>query len=190
MRWAFACVGVLVAPLAVGVGSAAPRVSALPLTARVLHAGDFLGLRPQNPVIVIRNAARWAGLVEPPGQGGSGALFDAARLKKDGFAGGISEHLHWQARNIDGLSIVVQLGSHAAASKYLTIYNGLATPFTVSGIPAARGFGDSGGINVAFADGDYAYLVGAGWQPNATQRVSRTQLMNAAKLLYRRVHGR
>jgi hypothetical protein len=119
----------------------------------------------------------------------AGGFFDAALLRKDGFAGGIFEQLRWQARNIEGLSMVVQLGSPAAARKYLTMYNGLHTPFPVAGIPGARGFGDQGGINIVFADGDYAYLVGAGWRPGSTHAVTKVQLLAAAKLLYRRVHG-
>lgn len=176
---------VIVAVVAVGssVGSASPTGSSVPLTARVLHAGDFLGLRPQGRVVVVRSPEQWA-LTEPPG-----ALFDAALLRKDGFAGGIFEHLHWQARDTDGLSMVVQLGSPAAARKYLTLYNDLATPFPVSGLPGARGFGDQGGINIVFADGDYAYLIGAGWNPGSTATVTKAQLLAATTLLYQRVHG-
>ena len=85
--------------------------------------------------------------------------------------------------------MVIQLGSSAAARIYLTIYNGVGdtVPFRVSGIPGARGFGDQGGINIVFADGDYAYLVGAGWN-GSTQTVTKAQLLAAAKLLYHRVH--
>jgi hypothetical protein len=178
-------VGVLASIVALGVGtaSATSTASALPLTARVLHAGDFLGLKPANGVVVVRNAEQWA-LKEPPG-----GVFDAALLRKDGFVGGIFENLHWQARNIDGLSMVVQLGSSAAARKYLTMYTGLATPFSVSAIPGAHGFGDQGGINIVFSDGDYAYLVGAGWQPGSAHTVTKAQLHAAATLLYHRVHG-
>jgi hypothetical protein len=178
-------VGVFAAAVAVGVGtaSARPAGSMLPLTARVLHAGDFLGLAPANRVAVVRSPELWA-LKEPPG-----GFFDAALLRKDGFIGGIFDNLRWQARHIDGLSMVVQLGSPAAARKYLTMYNGLATPFSVSGIPGARGFGDQGGINIVFTDGDYAYLVGAGWAPGSTHTVTKAQLLTAATLLYHHVHG-
>lgn len=174
----------LVAALVVGVASAKPTGPMLPLTARVLHAGEFLGLKPQNPVVLVRSPERWA-THEPPG-----ASFDAALLRKDSFAGGIFENLRWQAQNTDGLSMVVQLGSPAAARQYLTIYNGTGdtVPFPVSGIPGARGFGDRGGINIVFADGDYAYLVGAGWD-GSTQTVTKAQLLSAAKLLYHRLHG-
>jgi hypothetical protein len=179
-------VGAAVVAAVVGAGSrvawARPTGSSLPLTARVLHAGDFLGLRPQGRVVVVPSPQQWA-LTEPPG-----SPFDAALLRKDGFAGGIFEHLHWQARNTDGLSMVVQLGSPAAARKYLASYNGLATPFPVSDLPNAHGFGDQGGINIAFADGDYAYLVGAGWN-GSTPTVTKAQLLAAATLLYHREHG-
>jgi hypothetical protein len=178
------CLAASAAALVVGVASAKSTGSMLPLKARVLHAGDFLGLKPQNPVAVIRSPELWTAK-EPPG-----ALFDAALLRKDGFAGGIFEDLRWRARDTEGLSMVVQLGSPAAARRYLTIYNGVGdtAPFPVSGIPRARGFGDQGGINVVFADGDYAYLVGAGWN-GSTHTVTKAQLLAAAKLLYHRVHG-
>jgi hypothetical protein len=180
---AVAGVGVFASVVAIVVGAASARPTdvARPLTARVLHAGNFLGLRPANRVAVVRSPEQWA-LKEPPG-----GFFDAALLRKDGFVGGIFEHLRWQARNIQGLSMVVQLGSPAAARKYLTMYNGLATPFAVSGIPGARGFGDQGGINIVFTHGDYAYLVGAGWQAGSTHRLTKAQLLSAATLLYRRV---
>ena len=175
--------GVIVVASIVGVASAKPSGSTLPLTARVLHAGDFLGLKPQNPVVVIRSPEQWASH-EPPG-----AVFDAALLRKDSFAGGIFENLNWQARDTEGLSLVIQLGSPAAARTYLTIYRGIGdtVPFRVSGIPGAWGFGDQGGINIVFADGDYAYLVGAGWN-GSTPTVTKAQLFSAAKLLYHRVH--
>ncbi len=177
--------GVIVMASIVGVASAKPIGSAIPLTARVLHAGDFLGLKPQKSVVVIRSPEQWA-TYEPPG-----ALFGAALLRKDNFAGGIFENLSWPARNTAGLSMVVQLGSPAAARKYLTIYNGVGDtlPFRVSGIPGARGFGDQGGINIVFVDGDYAYLVGAGWN-GPKQTVTQAQLLAAAELLYHRVHER
>jgi hypothetical protein len=181
--WAGAALVTLVVAVAGGVASATPTASRLPLTARVLHAGDFLGLRPQNRLVVVRSADQWA-LNEPPG-----SSFDAAGLRKNGFVGGIVEHLRWKARDTDGLSVVVQLGSNAAARKYLTTYSGLAAPFPVVGVPGARGFGDRGGINIVFADGDYAYLVGAGWKPGSTHTVTKAELLAVAKLLYHRVHG-
>jgi hypothetical protein len=178
-------VGVFASVAAIGVAaaSARPTGSVLPLTARVLHAGEFLGLSPAGRVVVVRSPEQWAQHVPP------GGVFDAASLRKDGFAGGIFENLHWQARNFDGLSMVVQMGSPAAARKYLTMYKGFGTPFSVSGIPGARGFGDTGGTNIVFTDGNYAYLVGAGWQPGSAHTVNKAQLLAAATLLYHRVHG-
>lgn len=177
-------VGVALAATLVATAAQARNELQLPLPARVLHAGDFLGLRPDGPVTVVRSADTWTGH-EPPG-----GFFDAPLLRKDGFAGGIFEHLHWPTRNTDGLSVVVQLGSPATARKYLTMYSGMATPYPVAGIPGARGFGDQGGSNIVFADGDYAYLIGAGWQPGSPHTITRAQLLAAAKLLYHRVHGR
>lgn len=175
----------LIATAIAGVASATPNGSRLPLTARVLHAGEFLGLAPQRPLTIVRSAQRWASIAVPPG-----TAFNAALLTKDGFVGGISEQLHWQARNIDGLSDVVQLGSPAAARAYLSIYSRYRPRFPVTAIRGAQGFAPNGGINVVFASGDYAYLVGAGWQAGSGQPPTKAQLIAAAKLLYSRVQGR
>lgn len=175
----------LIAAVIAGAASATPNGSKLPLTARVLHAGEFLGFTPQRPVTIVRNAQRWASIAVPPG-----TAFNAALLTKDGFVGGISEHLHWQARNIDGLSDAVQLGSPAAARAYLSIYNYYRPRFPVTAIRGAQGFAPNGGINVVFASGDYAYLVGAGWQTGSGPPPTTAQLIAAAKLLYRHVQGR
>lgn len=174
----------LIAAVMAGVASATPNGSRLPLTARLLHAGEFLGLTPQH-VTIVRSAQRWASIAVPPG-----AAFNAALLTKDGFVVGVSEHLHWQARNIDGLSDVVQLGSPAAARAYLSIYRYYRPRFPVTAIRGAQGFAPNGGINVVFASGDYAYLVGAGWETGSGQPPTTAQVVAAAKLLSRRVQGR
>jgi len=64
----------------------------------------------------------------------------------------------------------------------------------VQGIPDARGFesisNSSSGRNVAFADGDYYHIVGAGWSGGSTNAVSRGAVAAAALALYHRVHGK
>jgi hypothetical protein len=76
---------------------------------------------------------------------------------------------------------------------YESSVNGPWTYFPVQGIPGARGFehiGSSGnGRNVAFSDGVYYYLVGAGWS-GSTNAVSRSAVIAAALVLYHRVDGK
>lgn len=180
----FVTVGIALAVSLVAASAApAKQTVQLPLPKRVLHAGDFLGLRPTRPPHVVHSARTWANTDVPVG-----GFFDSALLKRSGFAGAIAEHLHWQHRNIDGLSVVVKLGSPAAARKYLSMYRGYPPFFKVARIPGAFGFGSSSDANIVFADGDYTYLVGAGWAPAAPHPLSRAQVVAAAQLLYRRVH--
>ena len=65
-----------------------------------------------------------------------------------------------------------------------------AKTFAVPGIPGALGFAEvgsgGGGINVAFAKGTYAYVVGQVLPSAAEYRVRITKLVAAAQGLYRR----
>jgi hypothetical protein len=65
-----------------------------------------------------------------------------------------------------------------------------ARAFAVSGVPGARGYYAAGsGINAAFADGSYCYLVGADEPPpGMTGVTTRASVMAAVQRLYRRVH--
>ena len=72
--------------------------------------------------------------------------------------------------------------SHAGLSRGLLA-------FPVAGIPGALGLAETAqppGVNVAFASGDYYYLVGA--QVSATAS-SEATIITAATLLYRRMHS-
>ena len=64
-------------------------------------------------------------------------------------------------------------------------------PFTVAGISGAHGFTSNDpnggtGVNVIFADGAFAYHVGAGW----ARKAKAPSVVRAAAHLYARVHGR
>jgi len=182
--WIAVIVGLLVCT---AVALASPGPMSLPQ--RVLHAGDFLGLKPVGSPRVDSNAAHWSTTFASP--------TDLTTLEQEGFVAGLGEHLHWQANDVDGLSVASQVDSAAHARAYLkSIY--LSDPsserrFPVSGIPGAIGFGsivgNQGGINVVFADGDFVYLVGAGWGPKAKDPPTKAQLIAAATLLYHRVHN-
>ena len=85
-----------------GRGSASP----MPLPQRVLHAGDFMGLKPVGAPRVTSNATDWSDTFALPATPTS--------LKQDGFVAGLGERLHWQANDIDGLSVTTQLNSDLA----------------------------------------------------------------------------
>ncbi len=185
MRWSLSVAVIATFLVATGVALA----SAMPLPQRVLHAGDFLGLKPVGSAHVNSNATDWASTFASPAT--------TTMLKQDGFVAGLPERLRWEANDIDGLSVTAQLDSASHARAYMkSVYSGDPSTrprFPVSGIPGAIGFGSivggQGGINVVFADGDFVYLVGAGWGPSSQDPPTKAQLVAAAALLYHRVHG-
>jgi hypothetical protein len=160
--------------------------SSLPLTQRVLKAGQFAGMKPSSPPTVIRSAAAFA----------QSDTTLAARLRQLGFVAAVPEQLVTPGNpNRYGLSLVVQLSSAANAKAALKAQygsNGPWTLFTVTGIPGAVGFeqsgpqGAQGGRNIGFALGPYYYLVGAGWQKDAKNAIPRSALQTAALLMYKR----
>jgi hypothetical protein len=120
---------------------------------------------------------------------------EKAMLNRDGFRAGARENLQNSAT--PGLSVVEQFRSPRAARDAFALYrsqfkapgatSGAYAPFHVPGIPAALGFslgGSGGGINIAFSDGAYYYLVGrVGDSPTTI-----ASLIAAAQHLYHRVH--
>jgi hypothetical protein len=163
-------------------GSAA---SSLPLTQRVLKAGEFAGLQPVGPPMEIRSAVAWAHEEQD----------NVSLLRKWGFVAGIAEQM-FTPGNPDrgGLSVVVELSSAASAKAYLTADTTADGPwkhFTVPAIPDAIGFeqsaGDDGGRNIGFTLGPYVYVVGAGWQGGTKNAISVSSLRSAALRLYHRV---
>jgi hypothetical protein len=171
------------------VGSGVAGASPMPLQQRVLHAGDFLGLKPVGSTQVTSSVSRWSTTFASPAT--------VATLKQEGFVAGFPERLRWEANDVDGLSVTAQLDSAAHARAYMkSVYAddpSTKPRFRVAGIPGAIGFGsiagNQGGINVVFADGEFVYLVGAGWGAASKNPPTRAQLVAAAALLYHRVHG-
>ncbi len=162
--------------------SSATQTAGLPLTARVLRTGDFLGFKPTRKPHVVRNPRTWAG------RWGS-----VKTLRRDGFSGGIRLRFRWQARDLDALSVVARFRSPRGAQHQLAAILG-GEQFRVVGIPNSRGFvlrsGETVGTNVGFTDGRYLYLVSAGWRNGHQRPVSTGQVADAARKLYRRVRGR
>lgn len=175
--------------LVVGAIAASVSYAALPLTGRVLRSGELAGMTINGPDRVTTSASAWVSTTDS-------SHSDVARLRKLGFVAGVDESLIGK-QNLGGISIVEQFPSAKSAKAelaYETAVNGPWTYFPVQGIPSARGFehiGNSGnGRNVAFTDGVYYYLVGAGWSGGATSAVSRSATIAAALVLYNRVHGK
>jgi len=164
------------------------------IAGRVLRAGDLSGFAPQGRRTLGINVESWVaeeGL--PPGE----ATAEKARLNSLGFISGVRERLAPSGvAPGEAISIVVRFRTPVAARTDLAreVQMGQArgaAPFAVSAIPGARGFGGSTGgntgYNVAFADADYYYLVGAGFPAGSPGAPSRGALVLAAQRLYARV---
>ena len=183
-----AFVAVVVAGVAAGVACAA-----LSLTGRVLRSGELAGMKPNVPAHVVVGASAW---VTSGGFAPLAPKAEIVRLRKLGFVAGVNENLITPGnQNRYGLSAVQQFSSAKSATAELVFVSTSAptTSFPVHGIPDARGFEEisnqSSGRNVAFADGDFYYIVGAGWGGGSSNAVSRSTLAAAAVVLYHRVHG-
>jgi hypothetical protein len=181
VRWLVAGAVMLLCLLLVGSSVGA---SSLPLTQRVLKAGQFAGMKPSSPPTLIRNASAFF----------PGAKALEARMRQLGFVGAVVEQLMTPGNpNRYGLSQVVQLSSAANAKSALKYYytsNGPWTLFTVTGVPGAVGFeqvGPQGGRNIGFALGPYFYLTGDGWQNGTKNAVPRSALQAAALIISNRV---
>lgn len=120
---------------------------------------------------------------------------ETRRLSRLGFVAGANESLTQPAGG--GVSIAEQFKTPSAARSELAnevkVFKsndaGAYKPFPVAGIPGALGLAETAqpsGVNVAFASGDYYYLVGAQVSVTAS---SEAPIITAAKHLYRRVHG-
>lgn len=123
------------------------------------------------------------------------AAAETRMLAASGFRVAVKEDLNHQG--MAGLSLVERFGSPAAAHAALRFYvakfrrAGGANEFAffpVAGVPGALGFrlGGAGGAgsNVAFADGDYYYLLGEEGSGSGPQN----SLGAAARRLYHHVH--
>jgi hypothetical protein len=178
---------------AVSAIAATVSYAALPLTGRVLSSGELAGMKINGPHPVVTGASAWVAnaRVPPPAQ-----KAEIARLRKLGFVAGVYESLITDPSR-GGISGVQQFPSAKSAMAelaYESVANGPWSDFPVHGIPDARGFESissaGSGRNVAFTDGDYYYIVGAGWSGGSTNAVSRGAVVAAALVLYHRVHGK
>jgi hypothetical protein len=171
----------------------------LPLSARLIQAGEFAGYVPEPSPKAYRSARSWdtldTGLT--PGQ----VSADIARLDREGFKEVLVEYLDRAPGKQNGVSWVMQLGSSAAAraeltaslAEYRTQNPATFSTYSIPGIAAARGYRVSGngfiGENVIFADGPFLYLVGEGWTAGRKNAPTRADLVAAVTKLYARVHS-
>ena len=165
----------------------------VPLRALLLRTNEFAGLHPagrRRPFGY--DAASWLEALEIPQ---SERPREAQRLNRLGFQGGIQERLRPIKRSTaeEAISLVEKFPSNSAARVELAAQVQVAkgqgaSEFPVSGIPGARGFGEPGAINVAFADGPHYYLVGLAFPPGASGVAGRGDVIAAAKRQFTRLH--
>jgi hypothetical protein len=162
---------------------------ALPLTARVLHAGDFPGYKPSG-VRVFTSPAEWVS---------GNPWVTTQELRRLGFVAAAIEDMEPTTKGgfaTSVLSVVVQFRSKAAASSYLarfvSAFPSSFTRFRVPQIPHAYGLTNSklgGGTHDAlFSAGRFSYdIMGNTIDPQKPP--TATQVAAAALRLYRRVHA-
>jgi hypothetical protein len=150
------------------------------------------GFTPNRPSVGNTVKGYLAATETPPDQVAS----ETKRLIRLGFVAGAHEDLPGSGGN-DGVSIAEQFktpaGARGEVANAIRLFKATTASsykaFPVTGIPGAVGLGQTGqqgGVNVAFASGDYFYLVGAQLPAAAS---SEAKVIAAAKHLYGRVHG-
>lgn len=172
---------------------AGTRAKPLPLSGRLLRAGELQGFTPPARAELFSAASAWAsGFADP--------TKETTRLQKLGFVAAGYEELTSTLRERDAVSVVIQFRTESAARANMSYSiatdrtGGIAvTSFAVPGIPGARGLdahrSGGAGYDVVFVDGPFFYDVGA-YTPSPKQPPTAAQVVAAAKKLYARVHGR
>jgi hypothetical protein len=173
-------------------GTSSPKPNDTALKQGLLSSGQLAGMNTQG-TSPDHSIALW---LTGEGLSGSQAQAESARLRSIGFSAGISEQLV-SPTNTDryGVSSVEQFKTAKGASAELAdavATNGPWTLFSVPGAPGARGFeqdGSAGGRNIAFTHGDYFYIIGSGWQKQASDGVPRATMIAVAQRLDHHVGG-
>ncbi len=194
-----ATVAVLAIAVLVCAAAKAAQLKPLPLNTRVIAQGEFTGFRPSGKpqVRTVTDAKTW--VQNDPHLSKTQVSAQVAALHREGFVAVASEQLGSTDSNRGGLSWAMELGSVKGARAEVARDSSASNPanlghagvFAVAGIPSAIGLRlggtGSGGENVLFADGRFAYLVGDGWSNGA--KPAHAALIAAARKLYARVHG-
>jgi hypothetical protein len=165
----------------------------LPLRAQLLKTHELAGFRRAGAHKPFGyDTATWLDALEIPQRE---RTREAQRLNRLGFQGGLEEKLRPIKRSTgeEGISLIEKFPSNSAAKAELGAQvqvakgNG-ASEFPVSGIPDARGFGEPGNINVAFADGRNYYLVVLAFPLGSSVVAGRGDVIAAAKRQFTRLH--
>lgn len=163
----------------------------LPLSQRMLHAGELAGFKP-GAASFVSDPSKWARDC-PKGE--------AERLKAAGFVAGASTHLSSKLDGRDAISFVARFRTPAAARADVTSFvtnhpkcttaNRLSS-YSVPGIPDAKGLAakrsDGVGYDILFSDGPFSYDVGA-FTVDPKGPPTQADVVKAATALYRRTHG-
>jgi hypothetical protein len=165
------------------------------LQQRTLLVSDLPGFKVDTPPTLLRSANAWLNCKQ------SHRYKDAAALQARGFVAGAREHLYLTRAGLyaaDASSDVIQFKSPQGALANLNETmpsggTGGLKPFTVPGIPGARGAATTGvnsnGLLVAFVDGRFSYFLGVAYLPHSAKHPTRASVVAAAQALYRRVHS-
>lgn len=163
--------------------------SASGIASRVLTDNELPGFTGSQPSVDYTVSA-WLAYTQTPSVL---VASETKRLTRLGFVAGATENLTGPSGR-SGLSLVEQFktagGARSELANKLKVFKTTAPgyePFPVAGIPAFGYAAQGPGLNVAFASGDYYYLVGE--FVSAVSASSEATITAAAKRLYRGVHG-
>ena len=186
-------VSILVALLLTGTEAIAraENLKPLPLSQRMLRAGDLAGFKPDSPSYV-SDPAKWAQKCPH---------HEADRLRKLGFVAAAGLHLSFGQSGRDAISYVTRFRSAASAAADVTHFVAShpdcttalkLDSFRVAAIPGSHGIAakrsDGEGYDIVFADGVFSYDVGA-FTTDSQGPPTRSDVIRAATRLYTRVHG-
>ena len=177
--------------------SSSPATSKpLSMQARLLTGNELPGFTgsPSSPET---SASQWVSETDS-GLSASQQAAQVKRLTRLAFVAGDSEDLN--DGSTAGVSSVEQFKTareaqaevDAEAAQFLKIVarQGTISQFTVPGIPGARGYAvvsGSGGVNISFAKGPYAYVAGQELLGGETLNTAKAKLIAAARHEYARV---
>jgi hypothetical protein len=161
------------------------------MRSRLLKKGELREYEPTGRRKFGVDAASWIEALELPR---TEVTPEIERLEKLGFQLGLQEGVvRIKGGPIEGVSIVEQFGAEAGARAELAYEvrkaeTQGAREFAVTGVPTARGFGETGAAyNIAFASGRYYYLLGISFPPGERRAPTRADMITAAQRLYARV---
>jgi hypothetical protein len=174
--------------IALASASVARAVTTPDLRARQLTAGQVPGLVPAmrfglQPSLV-SDPQLWINTHPSPVGEVAAAV---ARLHQLGFVAGSDETMLLTDGG-QGVSVLMQLGSHPSATAVAATFLPRSGTFPVPGIPGARGYtaisGDQTAVRVVFSLGSYTYAVMFGFYSSVYNATGRAGVIAIAHALY------